>query len=110
MAYDEKLAQRCDVIIQRKKGFSQMRMFGGVGFLLKGNMCFGVYKDYLIVRLGQDLAAKALKDKNIKEFDITGRAMKGWAMVNPNGTKTDLKLQKWINSATNFVKTLPPKI
>jgi len=110
MAYNERLAQRLSGLIQKKKGFAQMKMFGGIGFLLNGNMCVGVYKDYLIVRLGPLEAQQALKNKHVKKFDITGRAMRGWAMVHANGTRTEPQLQRWLKRAMSFVKTLPPKI
>jgi len=110
MATNNHLSLRLEEFVKRKQGFVKMKMFGGVGFLLRGNMCFGVYKDYLILRLGETQAITALKNKNAKEFDITGRAMKGWAMIHERGAKTDAQLQKWLGSAVKFVKTLPPKL
>jgi TfoX/Sxy family transcriptional regulator of competence genes len=109
MAYDQKLASRLETLVKRRKGFTQKQMFGGVGFLLNGNICFGVYKNYLILRLGPESATGALKKKYTKPFDITGRAMSGWVMVNPNGTKSSRSVKLWVVNAITFVKSLPPK-
>ena len=110
MAYNEKLVNRLDSVIKRKKGFVKMKMFGGVGFLHNGNMCFGVHTDYLILRLGKEQADVALKQKNTKVFDITGRPMSGWVMVNAEGTKSEGQLLKWTDQAIKYVKTLAPKL
>ena len=84
-------------------------MFGGIGFLLRGNMCFGIWKDNLILRLGEIQAKGALKSKNVGPFDITGRAMKGWVMVSPAGMKSTRTLQHWVMKAIDFVSLLPRK-
>ena len=84
-------------------------MFGGVGFLLNGNLLVGVWKDSLIARLGPEGGDEALKEPHVSEFDITGRAMKGWVMVGPEGVENDEQLTAWIERATRFVRTLPAK-
>ncbi len=109
MAYSESLAQRIRSAIARRRGFAEMKMFGGVGFLLHGNMCVGVWKSSLIARLGPDQAEKALKKAHVVEFDITGRPMKGWVMVEPDGIDTDKQLAGWIEESIAFVATLPKK-
>ena len=77
MAFDESLAARIRNALARKKGVVEKKMFGGVGFLLHGNMLVGVWKDSLIVRLGPDEGEEALREPQVREFAITGRAMKG---------------------------------
>lgn len=109
MAYDEKLLKRLENSAQGKKSIFSMKMFGGVGFLLKGNMCFGVYQNYLILRLGIEESIKALPKKFVKHFDSTGRPMKGWVMVDGKGLRTKKVLNQWIDLAINFVDTLPRK-
>ena len=109
MAYSESLARRIRHVIGRRRNVTEKRMFGGVGFMLNGNMCVGVWKDSLIVRLGPEQAAVALAEPHVVEFDITGRAMKGWAMVEPEGLETDEQLSDWIQRAEDFVQTLPMK-
>jgi hypothetical protein len=84
-------------------------MFGGIGFLLNGNMLVGVWKDSLVVRLGDDQGEEALKETHVSEFDITGRAMKGWVLVAPEGVKEDDQLSGWIQRAVKFVGKLPAK-
>ena len=83
-------------------------MIGRVGFLLNGNLLVGVWKDSLIVRLGPDEGDEALKEPHVKEFDITGRAMRGWVLVEPGGLEDD-QLNAWIRRAMEFVETLPAK-
>jgi hypothetical protein len=109
MAFDESLAARIRQHLARPKGVEEMRMFGGVGFLHHGNMLVGVWKDSLIARLGPDEGDLALREPHVKEFDITGRAMKGWVLVGPEGVEGDEQLGRWIERATKFVKTLPAK-
>ena len=84
-------------------------MFGGVGFLLHGNMLVGVWKDSLIARLGPDEGDLALLERHVKEFDITGRAMKGWVLVEPGGVAGEDQLADWIGRAATFVGKLPAK-
>ena len=109
MAYSESLASRIRDVFADHRGITEKKMFGGVGFMLYGNMCVGVWKSSLIVRLGPEQAAVALKEPNVVEFDITGRSMKGWAMVEPDGLETDEQLSGWIERAVEFVETLPRK-
>ena len=109
MAFDESLAGRIRDALARKKGVEEKKMFGGVGFLLHGNMLVGIWKDSLIVRLGPDKGEEALLGPHVKEFDITGRAMKGWVLVAPKGVEDDEQLKAWIEWALKFVKTLSAK-
>ena len=109
MAFDEALAGRIRDALARKKGIEEKKMFGGVGFLLNGNMLVGVWKDSLIVRLGPDEGEEALLEPHVREFDITGRPMKGWVLVEPEGVEDDEQLTDWIERAMKFVRTLPAK-
>jgi len=109
MPYDEEIDARIRKIVTRWKNTDAKKMFGGVCHLLSGNMVCGVYRDYLILRLGAKASLEALKQPHTKPFDITGRPMKGWVMVDGGGFKTDAKLESWLNKAREFVKTLPPK-
>ncbi len=109
MAYSESLAARIRQALKGRRGFTEKKMFGGVGFMLHGNMCVGVWQTSLIVRLGPDQAEAALKEPNVVEFDITGRPMKGWIMVEADGIETDEQLDGWIERAVEFVASLPKK-
>ena len=84
-------------------------MFGGVGFLLNGNMLVSVWKESLIVRLGPRGYEDAMLEPHVKEFDITGRAMKGWVLIEPQGVESDDQLSGWIQQAIKFVGALPKK-
>lgn len=84
-------------------------MFGGIGFLLNGNMLVGVWKDSLIVRLGVEAGDEALRETHVRPFDITGKPMRGWVMVEPDGVEDDVGLRNWIQRAIKFVEKLPSK-
>jgi TfoX/Sxy family transcriptional regulator of competence genes len=109
MAFSESLAARIRDALARKKNIEEKKMFGGVGFLLNGNMLVGVWKDSLIVRLGPDAYEDALQEPHVREFDITGKPMKGWVMVEPEGVEDDEQLAGWIERAVKFVGKLPGK-
>ena len=109
MAFSESLAQRIRDSLARKKNIEEKKMFGGIGFLLHGNMLVGVWKDSLIVRLGQDNFDEALLEPHVKEFNITGRPMKGWVLVEPEGVEDDEPLKDWIQRAAKFVGKLAGK-
>ena len=109
MAYSDSLARRVRDLVAKRRGMNEKNMFGGVCFLLNGNMLVGVWKDSLIARLGPDQGDKALTEPNVVEFDITGRPMKGWVMVESDGVESDERLNDWIQRAEEFVSTLPKK-
>ena len=108
MAYNEKLAKRIrsDLV---GVPFIEKKMFGGIGFLVHGNLACGVHKDNMIVRVGPDKHEKLLKKKHTRVFDITGRPMKGWLMVEPDGCKTAKQVSTWANEGVDFALTLPAK-
>src|SRR2546423_2177725 len=108
MAFNEALAERIRKRLGRRKGIEEKKMFGGVGFLLNGNMLVGVWKDSLIARLGPDEGDEALKEPHVKAFNITGRPMKGWVLVTPERTAED-QLNDWVGRAVKFVAKLPSK-
>ncbi len=85
MAYNEEVDTRIKKIVSRWKNTENKKMFGGVCHLLKGNMFCGVHKDYLILRLGEKGAEEALRSEHARPFDITGRPMKGWVMMEQEG-------------------------
>jgi TfoX/Sxy family transcriptional regulator of competence genes len=110
MAYDENLAKRVQPLLSRKQGFSAKKMFGGMGFLLNGHMCVGIWKDKLIARVGPENYKQALEEPTAREFDITGRAMTGWVMIEPDGLAKESELKHWVGIAAKFAGSLPPKI
>lgn len=109
MAYDKTLAQRVRVLLEGKPGFDEKKMFGGVCFLLRGNMACGVLNEDLIVRVGAKSYEDSLKLANTRPFDITGKPMKGWVMVSDKGHKTPEDLTFWVGRGAAFALTLPAK-
>ena len=109
MAFNEALAERIRQQLARKKAIEEKTLFGCKCFLLNGNVVVGVWKNSLIVRLGQEGGIDALLEPHVKEFDITGKAMKGWLVVAQEGIEEDSQLSGWIQRAMNFVRNLPGK-
>ena len=109
MPYDEMLEARIRTIVSSWPGTDRRKMFGGVCFLGDGNMICGVWKDYLILRLGEAGAAEALADPDVTPFDVTGRPMRGWVMVHRDGLIDKNVLAAWLERARSFHATLPPK-
>lgn len=110
MAYDEALAQRVRIFIKGKKNIVEKKMFGGVAFLLDGNMAVGVNKDDLIVRVDADEHDQLASQKNVRTFDLSGgRPMKGWLLVAPAGVKNDKDLRAWVKRGIEYAASLPRK-
>jgi hypothetical protein len=110
VAYDEDFANRVRELLADEKGISEKAMFGGLAFLLKGNMAVGLSGGgELMVRVGPDATDDALSRPHTRLFDMTGRPMKGWILVAPEGVKTKRQLDAWVKRGTNFARTLPPK-
>jgi hypothetical protein len=109
MPYDESLATQIRKLLGRRKNLAEKGLFGGVAFLLDGNICCGAWKEFLILRLGPEAARQVLSEEHTQPFDITGRLMRGWAMVEPAGWRNDAALRRWVHWAVEFTSTLPPK-
>lgn len=109
MPFSPSLAARIRDALAGKRGIEEKKMFGGMAFLLNGKMLVGVWEDMLIARLGPEAGNEALRKPHVRAFDITGKPMKGWVMVEPEGIEDDEQLKNWIDRATSFVATLPGK-
>lgn len=109
MPYNETIEKRINEVLGAEVGFVRKKMFGGVCYLFNGNMACGVYKDFLILRLGEQQAETALKQMHVRPCDVTGRPMKGWVMVAEPGFVGPGMLKKWLADAKLFVDTLPAK-
>jgi TfoX/Sxy family transcriptional regulator of competence genes len=109
MAYNKELDARIKRVVAGWKNTTNRKMFGGVCHLINGNMFCGVHKDSLILRLGEKTAGEAMTAAHVREFDITGKPMKGWVMVAERGYKGDKELKDWLAKAKKFAKTLPAK-
>lgn len=109
MAYDQEIEGRINKIVSKWKNTDAKKMFGGVCHLIKGNMFCGVLNDCLILRLGEKGAEEALQSRYTRPFDITGRPMKGWVMIEKKGFCGDDALKALLEEAKDFVKTLPSR-
>jgi len=109
MAYNTRLEEQIDSAAKRWQNVEKKKMFGGVCYLLKGNMAFGIYRDFLIVRMEKEQAEQSLKDRNAQPFDMTGRPMAGWIMVKEAGWKGRAGLAKWMGIGKKFALSLPGK-
>jgi len=109
MPYDPGLADRLREILCEVPNLIETKMFGGIVYLLYGNMSVGVYKDLLILRVGEIGARALLKEAHVRAMDITGRPMKGWVMVAPEGIEDDDMLCRYLHLSLDFVEKLPPK-
>ncbi len=109
MAYDEGLAERVRDRIAAHSGVVEKKMFGGIAFMVSGNMACGVIGEDLIVRLGDDDGPKALEEPGVREFDFTGKAMKSIVFVGPEATADDDDLTGWVDAGAAFAESLPAK-
>jgi TfoX/Sxy family transcriptional regulator of competence genes len=109
MAYDKSIEKRIDSLIAPWPNIEKKMMFGGVCYLTRGNMCFGIWKEYLIVRSDQATAQVQLQREHVRPFDVTGRPMKGWLMVTGQAWSTDAALKEWLVLGRDFALTLPEK-
>ena len=109
MAYDEGLAQRIRENLDDRPGVSERKMFGGLCFMLNGNMACGVTSDDLMVRVGPDAHADALAQPGARKMDFTGRPMKGFVFVSVDRLEKDSDLGEWIERGMKFASTFPPK-
>jgi len=109
MAYDEGLAQRIRELVERDGTLTERRMFGGLCFLLDGNMCFGIVGSELMVRVGRDAYEDALAVPHAREMDFTGRSMRGFVYVAEDGLGEDGDLRAWLGRGLAHAASLPPK-
>jgi len=109
MAYDQGLAQRVRELLEELPGYAEKKMFGGLAFLLYGNMSCGILGEELIVRVGPEAYRPALREEHVRPFDFTGRPLTGWVMIAATGCEADAELAAWVGKGVAFTRTLPPK-
>lgn len=113
MPFDPGLAARLEHVIETSfghvGGLRETRMFGGFGYMLNGNMCLGIHKDMLIVRVGLEAAGEFIQEPHVRPMDLTGKVMKGWATIQPEAMEDDDALERYCGYAIRFVSTLRPK-
>ena len=110
MAYDEDLANRIRELIAAEDGYSEQEMFGGIAFLIGGNMAVGVSgQGGLMARVHKDDADELLAEAHVSPFEMRGRAMRGWLRVAPEGVRTKRQLTPWVNRGVAYARSLPAK-
>jgi TfoX/Sxy family transcriptional regulator of competence genes len=109
MAYDEGLAQRIRALLDARSDVADKQMFGGIAFLIAGNMACGVSGEDLIVRVDREESEALLEEPGARRFDMTGRPMRGWLLVAPEATADDGDLERWVRRGEEFAASLPPK-
>jgi TfoX/Sxy family transcriptional regulator of competence genes len=109
MAYNEALAERVRSYLKGIPLLVEKKMFGGIGFLVQGNMACGVHGENLIVRIDPQEYKVALSQPHVRPFDMTGKPMKGWIFVTPEGVEQEQELVSWIEKGVEFAQKLPAK-
>jgi len=107
--YDEKLADRIRQALGRRKGLTERKMFGGIAFMVGGNMCCGVVKRDLMVRVGPDQYERLLGEPGARPMDFTGRPMKGMLYVDGGALANAKTLTKWVDRGADYAASLPAK-
>ena len=109
MAYDENLADRIRKALAGRKGVTEKNMFGGLSFMLGGNMCCGVVREDLVVRVSPGSYEDALVEPHARPMDFTGRPLQGMVYVGPEGSRDEGALAAWVKRGADFAESLPPK-
>ena len=109
MAYDEHLADRVREQLATEAAVTEKAMFGGLAFLLHGNMAVGLSGEELMVRVGSEASDDALAHPHTRPFDMTGRPMRGWILVAPEGVAGERDLVAWVARGVQFARSLPAK-
>jgi TfoX/Sxy family transcriptional regulator of competence genes len=109
MAYDEELAERVREVLAARSDLSERKMFGGIAFMVAGNMACGVLGEDLIVRLGDEEGEKALTEDGVRPFDFTGKPMRGIVYIARERTSDDAGLAEWVDAGADYAASLPAK-
>lgn len=109
MPYNVDLEDRIDRLAARFGQVVKKKMFGGIGYMLSGNMCFPIHKESLLLRVSPQLGDELLKNEDFTVFDITGRPMKGWVLASPDAVETEDQLIDLLKLGADYAKTLPKK-
>lgn len=109
MAYDEALAQRVRMTLGSRPDVVEMKMFGGVAFMVRDHMACGIVGEDLMVRVGPEAHPGALAEPHVRPMDFNGRPMRGYVYVGPDALAADADLARWVERGVDFALTLPPK-
>jgi hypothetical protein len=110
VAYDEDLANRIRELVGMEAGLAEKRMFGGLAFLINGNMSVSASSQGgLLVRVDPADTDDLVRDPHAARFEMRGRRMDGWLRVAPEGVRTKRELQRWVGRGVAYARSLPPK-
>jgi TfoX/Sxy family transcriptional regulator of competence genes len=109
MAYNAGLADDIRARIGGRGDLTEKEMFGGIAFMVGGNMAVGVSGDDLMVRVGKETYDEVLTRPGVREFDMSGKPMRGWVLVSDKGHSTEAELTSWIDRGVSYAESLPPK-
>jgi hypothetical protein len=109
MAYDEGLIERVRDALGNDPEIIEKRMFGGLAFMVQGNMALGLMTDDLMIRVGAEQLGKALARPHTRKMDLTGRPMKGFIIVEAEGYEDDKDLATWVKQGVDCARSLPAK-
>ena len=109
MAYSEELADRIREVIDGRPGVSERKMFGGIAWMVNGNMACGIVGEDLMVRLERGDAEAALAESHVGPMEFTGRPMRGFVVVEASGLDDDAELGRWVDAGADFAESLPEK-
>jgi TfoX/Sxy family transcriptional regulator of competence genes len=109
VAYSEELAERIREVIDGLPGVVERKMFGGIAWMVNGNMACGIIGDDLMVRLDRDDAEAAQAEEHVGPMEFTGRAMRGFILVEAEGVEGDTDLGRWVDAGADFAESLPSK-
>ncbi|MBI5759682.1 MAG: TfoX/Sxy family protein [Planctomycetales bacterium] len=109
MAFNEQLAARVRDLVENTPGFAEQKMFGGLCVTVFGNMCCGVLKDDLVLRVAPDTAECLLSEPHVRPMDFTGRPLKGFLFVGAEALKKKTELRRYVSLSLAFATSLPPK-
>ncbi len=110
MAYDEELSRRIRQVVQSERGLSEKRMFGGLAFLVHGNMAVSASSQGgLLLRIDPAQAESLVSEAHVRRFEMRGREMDGWLRVDDQALGTDEELRRWVNHGVSYARSLEPK-
>jgi len=109
MAYDEGLAERVRDLFKGKRGITEQKMFGGLCFLLNGNMVVGISKNELMIRYAHEQHDEVMAMRHVRAMDFTKKSMKGFAFVDARALDSQAELEAWVERCVRYVSKLPKK-
>jgi TfoX/Sxy family transcriptional regulator of competence genes len=110
VAYDEDLASRIRELVSSEVGLTEKRMFGGLAFLINGNMSVSASSQGgLLLRVDPDETDALLQEPHAHPFEMRGRTMRGWLRIDPEGAQTKRELQRWVQRGVSYARSLPSK-